>query len=187
MQKLIRAAEHRPTLQVTYDPTYFRLSYPMGDPPADKGVCTDEVVRCYRLLGIDLQKEVHEDMKENFALYPRKWGLRKPDTNIDHRRVPNLMVYFKRMGASLPVTDNPADYLPGDLVTWNLRSKGDLPHIGIVVTRVSDDGKRHCVVHNIGAGPQNEDMLMDYTITGHYRYYGKPSRIRNGDRGGKGP
>ncbi|HSI83163.1 MAG: DUF1287 domain-containing protein [Candidatus Methylacidiphilales bacterium] len=172
MQKLIQAAEKRPSYTVTYDPTYFILPYPGGDPPADKGVCTDEVVRCYRQVGIDLQKEVHEDMKANFSLYPKKWGLKKADTNIDHRRVPNLMVYFKRQGAALPVTDNPADYQPGDLVTWNLRTDGDLPHIGIVVTTVSPDGQRHQMVHNIGEGPKNEDMLMTYKITGHYRYYG---------------
>jgi hypothetical protein len=126
------------------------------------------VIRAYRAAGIDLQKEVHEDMRRAFSKYPKIWGLSRPDTNIDHRRVPNLMTFFKRGGASLPVTRDPASYRPGDLVTWNLTS--GVPHIGVVVDAKSRDGARHLVVHNIGAGPQLEDVLFAWTVTGHYRY-----------------
>ena len=153
---------------VTYDPAYTRIPYPGGDVPANRGVCTDVVIRAYRKAGIDLQKEVHEDMRRAFAAYPKSWGLTRPDTNIDHRRVPNLMTFFKRRGAAIPVTRDPADYLPGDLVTWNLTS--GVPHIGVVVDAKSGDGTRHLIVHNIGAGPQVEDVLFAWTVTGHYRY-----------------
>lgn len=153
---------------VRYDPSYFSIPYPNGDVPADKGVCTDVVIRAYRMMGIDLQKEVHEDMKAHFSLYPTIWGLKKTDTNIDHRRVPNLMVFFKRKGKELPITKNPNDYKPGDIVCWNLG--GATTHIGIVVNRKSADGKRYQVVHNIGGGQVCEDVLFDYTIIGHYTY-----------------
>jgi uncharacterized protein YijF (DUF1287 family) len=128
------------------------------------------VIRSYRALGIDLQKLVHEDMKTHFEFYPKNWGLKRTDTNIDHRRVPNLQVFFSRRGQSLRVTHNPKDYRPGDLVTWLLDN--NLPHIGIVVDQRSEDGKRPLIVHNIGAGPRLEDMLFDFTITRHYRYTG---------------
>ncbi len=154
--------------EVTYDPSYFSIDYPNGDVPSDKGVCTDVVIRAYRKLGIDLQKEVHEDMKSNFSAYPKLWGLKNTDKNIDHRRVPNLMTYFKRKGASKPITKNPNNYLPGDVVAWRLNS--GLTHIGIVVNKKSKDGKRHLVVHNIGAGQVLEDCLFDFKIIGHYRY-----------------
>ena len=135
------------------------------------GVCTDEVIRPYRAVGVDLQKEVHEDMARNFHLYPKKWGLKKTDTNIDHRRVPNLMVFFERQGAALPVTDRAADYKPGDVVTWDLGN--GLTHIGIVVNIPSDaDEGRLLIEHNIGAGPRIEDVLFNWKITGHYRYTG---------------
>ncbi|MFA6958216.1 MAG: DUF1287 domain-containing protein [Thermoanaerobaculia bacterium] len=153
---------------VSYDPTYTRIPYPGGDVAADRGVCTDVVIRAYRKAGIDLQKEVHEDMRRAFSSYPKIWGLARPDTNIDHRRVPNLMTFFKRKGASLPATRDAAAYRPGDLVTWNLTS--GVPHIGVVVDSKSRDGARHLVVHNIGAGPQLEDVLFAWTVTGHYRY-----------------
>ncbi|NDW09137.1 DUF1287 domain-containing protein [Dysgonomonas sp. 520] len=158
---------------VIYDPAYFSIPYPNGDVPANKGVCTDVVVRAYRKLGIDLQKEVHEDIKKNFNLYPsrKKWGLTKPDRNIDHRRVPNLQVFFSRFGKSLKVTDIAEDYLPGDIVTWDLG--GGPVHIGIVVDRKSKDGKRYGIVHNIGRGQVAEDCLFSWKITGHYRYDGK--------------
>jgi uncharacterized protein YijF (DUF1287 family) len=153
---------------VKYDPTYFVIPYPNGDVPADKGVCTDVVIRAYRKLGIDLQKEVHEDMKANFALYPKNWGLKKPDTNIDHRRVPNLMTYFSRFGSVLKKSKDGKDYLPGDIVTWNLG--GGIGHIGIVIDKRSEDQQRYMVVHNIGNGQEISDCLFTFTITGHYRF-----------------
>jgi uncharacterized protein len=153
---------------VNYDPAYFKINYPNGDVPKDKGVCTDVVIRAYRKLGIDLQQRVHEDMVKNFGKYPKNWGLRKPDTNIDHRRVPNLQVFFKRFGTTYVVTDNPAHYKTGDLVTWMIGQK--LPHIGIVTSKKSQDGKRSLIVHNVGDGQVLEDCLFSYTITGHYRY-----------------
>lgn len=154
--------------KVTYDPSYFTIPYPNGDVPLDKGVCTDVVIRAYRKLGIDLQQEVHEDMVANFNLYPNKWGLSRPDPNIDHRRVPNLMVFFERFGATLPITNNSADYQPGDIVCWNLG--GAITHIGIVVDQKSRDGKRFMIVHNIGGGQVLEDCLFNFKIIGHYRY-----------------
>jgi uncharacterized protein YijF (DUF1287 family) len=153
---------------VKYDPTYFVLKYPNGDVPADKGVCTDVVIRAYRKLGIDLQKEVHEDMAKNFSKYPKTWGLKKPDTNIDHRRVPNLAVFFSKFGKEKSIETNPVLYIPGDIVTWIL--PGNLTHIGIVVNKKSADGKRFLIVHNIGGGQVMEDVLFKYTITGHYQY-----------------
>lgn len=171
-KKLVAAAEERTHHAVRYDPAYVRIPYPGGDVPEDTGVCTDEIIRSYRAVGIDLQKEVHEDMEKNFSLYPRqrRWLARGPDTNIDHRRVPNLMVFFSRKGESLAITRDAADYLPGDIVTWDLG--GGIPHIGIVVDEKSAEGGRHLLVHNIGQGPQREDVLFAWRITGHYRYYG---------------
>lgn len=153
---------------VVYDPAYFSIPYPNGDVPEGKGVCTDVVIRTYRKMGIDLQKEVHMDMKQNFSLYPNIWGLKRTDTNIDHRRVPNLMTFFKHHHAEKPITTNPKDYLPGDVVSWNLG--GAITHIGIVVHKKSTDGKRNLIVHNIGSGQVIEDVLFAYTIIGHYRY-----------------
>lgn len=153
---------------VVYDPSYFSISYPNGDVPRGKGVCTDVVIRAYRALGIDLQKEVHEDMKTNFHLYPKIWGLKTTDKNIDHRRVPNLMTFFKRKGAEKPITKLSKDYLPGDIVCWNLG--GAITHIGIVVNKKSKDGKRNLIVHNIGGGQVLEDCLFNFKIIGHYRY-----------------
>jgi len=155
---------------VTYDGRYISIPYPNGDVPDNIGVCTDVVIRAYRSLDIDLQKLVHEDMKENFAKYPSKhiWGLSKPDSNIDHRRVPNLMTFFERHGTELPVTKSSFDYQAGDIVTWML--PGNLPHIGIVTSKKSKDGERPLTVHNIGSGPELSDMLFEYDITGHYRY-----------------
>lgn len=175
LDALVGAAVERTTYEVRYDPTYFRIDYPGGDVPAEVGVCTDEIIRSYRRVGVDLQKEVHEDMRDNFRLYPRKWGLTRPDTNIDHRRVPNLMVFFERQGAALPVTSRAADYRPGDVVAWDLG--GGLTHIGIVVNVPSaTDPERLLIVHNIGAGPRMEDVLFGWKITGHYRYTGpKPA------------
>lgn len=167
-QKLSDAALSLTRDKVTYDPAYYSIKYPNGDVAANKGVCTDVVIRAYRKLGIDLQKEVHEDMKKNFSKYPKKFGLKRPDTNIDHRRVPNLMVFFSRFGKSKSTETNAALYLPGDIVTWLL--PGNLTHIGIVVNRKSADGKRYLIVHNIGGGQVIEDCLFKFTITGHYQY-----------------
>lgn len=154
--------------RITYDSEYALIPYPNGDVAADKGVCTDVVIRAYRKLGIDLQKEVHEDMQTHFSLYPNKWGLKAPDTNIDHRRVPNLMVFFERKGKILLNSTTPDDYKPGDIVCWNLY--GQVTHIGIVVNKKSMDNRRFKVVHNIGSGEVLEDCLFNYTIIGHYRY-----------------
>ena len=154
--------------KVTYDPSYFSVKYPNGDVPSEKGVCTDVIIRAYRKLGVDLQKEVHEDMKANFSKYPKLWGLKTTDKNIDHRRVPNLMTYFKRKGAALVITKNSKDYLPGDVVAWNLG--GAITHIGIVVSKRSKDDKRNLIVHNIGTGQVLEDCLFKFKIIGHYRY-----------------
>lgn len=155
---------------VVYDPSYFNISYPNGDIPADKGVCTDVVIRAYRRLGIDLQKEVHEDMKRHFHKYPKRWGMSAPDRNIDHRRVPNLMVFFSRHGKVKTITQDANDYLPGDIICWDL-GRG-LTHIGIVVNRKSTDGKRFLIVHNIGNGQVLSDCLFVYRIIGHYSYSG---------------
>lgn len=168
-ERLSKAALELTKQKVTYDPSYFRIPYPNGDVPADKGVCTDVIIRAYRKLGIDLQKEVHEDIKANFSKYPRKWGLTKPDRNIDHRRVPNLMTFFTRHGNKLPVTNSGRDYLPGEIVCWDLG--GGITHIGIVVNKKSADGERYLIVHNIGAGQVMEDCLFKFKITGHYRYW----------------
>jgi len=167
-EKLANVAIGLTTQRVAYDPTYFRIAYPNGDVPADKGVCTDVVIRAYRKIGIDLQQLVHEDMKKNFKLYPNLWGLSKTDTNIDHRRVPNLMKFFSRHGTTLKTERKPDLYKPGDVVTWSLG--GGLTHIGIVIHKKSNDGLRPLIVHNIGRGQEISDCLFTYAITGHYRY-----------------
>ncbi len=153
---------------VDYDPGYYTIDYPNGDVPNNKGVCTDVIIRAYRKLDIDLQKEVHEDMKDNFDQYPKNWGLTKPDKNIDHRRVPNLMVFFERHGIIRPITYNSDDYKPGDIVCWDLG--GGITHIGIVVNRKSSDGTRYLIVHNIGGGQVLADCLFEFKIIGHYQY-----------------
>jgi len=168
--RLVDAAMERLSHDVTYDGSYRRIDYPNGDVDDHIGVCTDLVVRAYRAVGIDLQQAVHEDMKTNFGAYPGIWGLSGPDANIDHRRVPNLQAFFERNGMALPKSRNPEQYRSGDLVTWML--PGNLPHIGIVVARRSPDGRRPLIVHNIGAGPELDDVLFEFPITGHYRYDG---------------
>ncbi|MBE9467040.1 MAG: DUF1287 domain-containing protein [Bacteroidetes bacterium] len=154
--------------KVTYDPSYFRLNYPNGDVPSNKGVCTDVVIRAYRKVGIDLQQLVHEDMQKNFEKYPKNWGLKKPDKNIDHRRVPNLMTYFSRFGKVLSSSQNGNDYKPGEIVCWNLG--GGITHIGIIVNKKSTDNKRYLVVHNIGSGQVLADCLFNFKIIGHYEF-----------------
>ena len=167
---IVAALLERTTHNVTYDGAYRSIAYPGGDVPANVGVCTDVVIRSYRLLGIDLQKLVHEDMLKSFELYPSKriWGLTKPDKNIDHRRVPNLQTYFKNHGQVLTKSSNAKDYKTGDIVTWML--PGNLPHIGMVVNELAKDTGNPLIVHNIGRGPEKSDMLFDFKITGHYRF-----------------
>ena len=168
IENLVSAALDRTRHHVIYEGSYRKIDYPMGDVPENIGVCTDVVVRSYRKLGLDLQQLVHEDMKANFAQYPKNWGLKRPDTNIDHRRVPNLERFFERHGQTLAITDDPKDYLPGDIVSWRLA--GGLPHIGIVSDKKSAKSDNYMIVHNIGLGPKLEDVLFDYRIVGHYRY-----------------
>ena len=164
---LARAAVQQVGVTVNYDPAYTRIPYPNGDVPRDRGVCTDVVIRAFRAVGVDLQARVHEDMSRNFAAYPHKWGLAQADSNIDHRRVPNLQRWFERQHRSLRVSSNPADYRAGDVVSWKL--PGGLDHVGVVSAQRS--GKRLLVVHNIGAGAREEDVLFAWPVTGHYRWF----------------
>jgi uncharacterized protein len=168
IRKFAAAAIERTKHSVRYVPDYVSIPYPGGDVPADTGVCTDEVIRSYRSVGVDLQKEVHEDMVQDFAAYPHG-RQRRPDKNIDHRRVPNLMVFLSRKGEKLGTTTRAQDYSPGDIVAWDLG--GGITHIGIVVDRQGPN-RRYMVVHNIGRGPQMEDVLFAWKVIGHYRYYG---------------
>jgi uncharacterized protein YijF (DUF1287 family) len=171
--RLSEAAIERTRHHVIYDPSYVAISYPGGDIAQGRGVCADVVIRALRAVGVDLQALVHEDMKAHFSAYPAYWGLAAPDSNIDHRRVPNLETFFRRSGAALPATTNPTDYHPGDIVAWNLRGEhGYLAHIGVVTGRRGPSGAP-LVVHNIGAGPQLEDVLFAWPMTGHYRYRGE--------------
>ncbi len=157
-----------------YDPAYVTLAYPGGDVPMTGGVCTDVIVRAFRKVGLDLQQAVHEDMAKSFSAYPQQWGLRKPDANIDHRRVLNLARYFERQGKKLPVTKEAADYKPGDLVTCIVPPH--LPHIVIVSEKTSAaDPQRHLIIHNIGNGAREEDRLFEFEITGHYRWWKESS------------
>lgn len=164
LKKIAMSSEEQTLKKVEYDGAYVKIAYPNGDVAANKGVCTDVVIRAYRANGYDLQKLVHED---------RKAHSQKTDTNIDHRRVRNLMEFFKRHGEVLPVTKNAADFQPGEIVTWNVGAKKNLPHIGIVSEKKSLGGKRHLITHNIGNGPQTEDMLFDYEMTGHFKFVPK--------------
>lgn len=170
IKKLLESAVEQTTLTKIYDPTYIVIPYPNGDIPIEKGVCTDVVIRAFRKEGVDLQREVHEDMTANFAVYPKKWNLPKPDTNIDHRRVPNLQTFFTRKGKSFPITDKAENYKPGDVVAWDLDGKG-LTHIGLVSNIFSKETKRYLIIHNIGGGTQAEDRIFDWKIIGHYRYF----------------
>jgi len=178
-QQFIAAAIERTTANVRYDDGYYYIPYPNGDVPPNIGVCTDVVVRTYRALGVDLQQLVHEDMTDHFALYPseRIWQLDKPDPNIDHRRVPNLEVFFSRFGETLPITNDAKDYKPGDIVTWRMR--GNRPHIGIITDLDAPSDGTPLIVHNIGKGPQLDNILFSYRISGHYRYV--PPKFRESD------
>jgi len=168
--RLVRAAIERTSHDVVYDGSYWQIDYPGGDVPAGIGICMDVVIRAYRAVGVDLQRLIHEDMTAEFSAYPTIWGLTRPDPNIDHRRVPNLQVFFTRRGTKLLASRDPNDYRLGDLVTWML--PGNLTHIGFVTNHRSAGGSGPLVVHNIGAGPKLEDVLFEFPITGHYRYEG---------------
>ena len=163
-----QGAEERARKPEIYDPAYVRIPYPMGDVPDDRGVCADTLIRAFRAAGADLQRLVHEDMKRAFAAYPALWSLKHTDTNIDHRRVPNLETFFTRAGASLPLNADPTLYLPGDVVSWRL--PGNLPHIGVVSTKISPFTRQPLLVHNIGAGSQIEDVLFAWPQRGWFRY-----------------
>lgn len=167
---IVSALLARTTHNVTYDGAYLSIPYPNGDVPDNIGVCSDVIIRAYRKLGVDLQKLVHEDMAANFDAYPSKriWGLSKTDTNIDHRRVPNLQRFFIRHGQVLKTSADIDDYKAGDIVTWML--PGNLPHIGVVIDRFSSQSGNPLIVHNIGRGPKVDDMLLTYKVTGHYRF-----------------
>ncbi len=166
-EQVAMGAEARAAKSETYDPSYVRLAYPMGDVPDDRGVCSDTVIRAFRHADVDLQVEVHEDMVADFSAYPQAWGLKRPDRNIDHRRVPNLETLFRRRGGARRISRNPDDYRAGDVVSWRLTG-GGLPHIG-VVTRQRRDGQP-LLAHNIGAGTQMEPCLFDWTIAGWFRF-----------------
>lgn len=153
--------------EVIYDGSYRSIPYPNGDVPVNVGVCTDVIIRAYRKMGVDLQKEIHEDILKNRAAY---WRVINPDANIDHRRVPNMQVYFKSYAKVLPISNDPNDYKPGDIVCWKLGGKGGIDHIGLVVNRKSFDEKRYLVIHNIGGGQNIEDFLFGDLIVGHYRF-----------------
>ena len=166
---VVAAARAQVGITVHYDPAYARIPYPMGDVPLERGVCADVIVRAFRANGIDLQQLVHADMAAHFAAYPHSWGLSGPDPNIDHRRVPNLETFFRRKGAALPITTLAQDYRPGDVVSWRLPN--GLSHVGLVSDRLAADGSRRpLMIHNIGAGAQEEDVLFAWTIVGHFRW-----------------
>ncbi len=166
-QKLVNDARKQIGVTVGYDPAYRQIDFPMGDISWKTGVCTDVIVRAYRMQNIDLQKKVNADMKQAWSAYPKNWGLKKPDTNIDHRRVPNLEVFFSRKGQVLSITDKQS-FKVGDIVTWRLPN-GNLPHIGIVSDKKASDGTP-LIIHNIGSGTKEENILFAYPIKGHYRY-----------------
>jgi uncharacterized protein len=169
VERMLGAAIGQVGVTKSYDPAYVAIGYPGGDVPIDRGVCSDVVIRALRAVDIDLQAEVHRDMRAHFSAYPSLWGLKRTDSNIDHRRVPNLETLFARKEKSVPVTLDPVDYVPGDFVSWRL--DGGLPHIGIVAAQRSADKQRPLVIHNIGAGVRLEDVLFAWKISGHYRWF----------------
>jgi uncharacterized protein YijF (DUF1287 family) len=170
IKNLLASALEQTKVTNSYDPAYVVLPYPNGDVPMETGVCTDVVIRAFRKAGIDLQKEVHEDMQANFAVYPKRWGLSKPDPNIDHRRVPNLQTFFTSRGKALEIKQNADDYKPGDVVSWDLDGKG-MTHIGLVSNLWNEASRRYLIIHNIGGGARVEDVLFNWKVTGHYRYF----------------
>jgi uncharacterized protein YijF (DUF1287 family) len=170
IRKILKSANEQIKTTTSYTQKYYSISYPNGDVPKSTGACTDVVIRSYRAAGIDLQREVHEDMKANFSSYPKKWGLKKTDTNIDHRRVPNLRRFFERKGKSLEISQDGKNYQPGDIVSWDLNGRG-LTHIGLVSNIWNEKENRYLIIHNIGGGTELEDRLFEWEITGHYRYF----------------
>ena len=173
--KIVENAILQTSVTKYYDPAYVKIDYPNGDVPMERGVCCDVIVRAFRSVGIDFQEKIHCDMEAAFVAYPRNWGLKRPDPNIDHRRVPNIMTYLRRQKKSLPVSRHGKDYQPGDIVTWKI--PGNLDHIGIVVNVPVNGTERFEMVHNIGNGAKMEDVLFEFTITGHYRYFAERQRI----------
>lgn len=169
LRPFLASAIEQTGITIGYDPAYVRLDYPGGDVPQETGVCSDVIVRAFRKAGIDLQKEVHEDMSTAWPAYPRRWGNARPDSNIDHRRVLNLMTFFERRAKALPTTTARDDYLPGDVVAWDLG--GGVPHIGIVSNLASESPKHFLIIHNIGSGTRAEDVLFNWKVTGHYRFF----------------
>ena len=169
LRPLLASAIEQTRITTGYDPAYVSLAYPGGDVPPETGVCSDVIVRAFRKAGIDLQKEVHEDMTAAMSAYPQRWGNARPDSNIDHRRVLNLMMFFQRQGKALSPTKSRDDYLPGDVVAWDLG--GGVPHIGIVSNLATESPKHFLIIHNIGAGARAEDVLFNWEITGHYRFF----------------
>ena len=169
IKKVVDSALEQTRQTFSYDPSYTKLDYPNGDVSIERGVCADVIVRAFRNAGIDLQKEVHEDMTRNFSAYPAKWGARKPDSNIDHRRVANLMTLFERKVKSVAISAKPSDYIPGDVVAWELDNR--LLHIGLITDAVAADSRNYLVVHNIGSGARLEDVVMAWKVIGHYRMW----------------
>jgi len=167
-KQLAAAAEKRTSSRVKYNAAYVSIDYPDGDVPPNTGVCTDLIIRSYRQLEIDLQQKIHQDIKEHFWQYPKIWRLMKPDTNIDHRRVPNLMIFFKRHGISLPKSNKSSDYHPGDIVCWDLGA--GITHIGLVSSEKAKDTGNYKIIHNIDSGPKAEDVLFNWQIIGHFQY-----------------
>jgi uncharacterized protein len=170
VKNILESANSQTKTTRGYTQQYFSIGYPNGDLPVETGACTDVIIRSFRNAGVDLQKEVHEDMAANFSAYPNKWGLTSTDTNIDHRRVPNLQTFFTRRGKSLPVSLSAADYKPGDVVSWDLDGKG-MTHIGLVSNIWNNRTRRYLIIHNIGGGVNAEDRLFDWKVTGHFRYF----------------
>lgn len=170
IRKVLESAQEQIRTTREYTQQYFVIPYPNGDVPPETGACTDVIIRSFRKSGVDLQKEVHEDMGVNFSAYPKKWGLTRTDSNIDHRRVPNLQTFFTRKGKSLPITNDSPNYKPGDVVTWDLDGKG-MTHIGLVSNVWNEQTKRFSIIHNIGGGVNLEDRLFEWKVTGHYRYF----------------
>ena len=168
---LVRAARRQVGVTINYDSAYVRLAYPRGDVPLDRGVCTDVIIRAYRAFGVDLQVLIHQDMASAWGAYPNPWRMKTTDRNIDHRRVANLATFFKRHGRTIAELKDPGQFLPGDVVTWKLPAA--VPHIGIVSDRRTTSGTP-LILHNIGEGVQEEDVLFSYALTGHYRYFPEP-------------
>lgn len=170
VRNLLASINEQTKVTTNYSQEYFVIDYPNGDVPSETGACTDVIIRAFRKSGVDLQKDVHEDMSANFQNYPKKWGLSRTDTNIDHRRVPNLQTFLTRQGKSLAITSNPENFKPGDIVSWDLDGKG-MTHIGLVSNLWSEKTRSYLIVHNIGSGTHAEDRLLEWKITGHYRYF----------------